>query len=37
MFSLLYLKVEGREIHTDDWPLTPLQKLRFKKIIQRQM
>ena len=37
MFPLLYLKVEGRKIHTDDWPLTPLQKLGFKKIIQGQM
>ena len=37
MFPLLYLKVEGRKIHTDDWPLTPLQKLWFKKIIQGQM
>ena len=37
MFPLLYLKVQGRKIHTDDWPLTPLQKLRLKKIIQRQM
>ena len=37
MFPLLYLKVSGHNIHTDDWPLTPLQKLWFKKVIQGQM
>ena len=37
MFPLLYLKVVGHKIHTDDWPLTPLQKLGFQKIIQGQM
>ena len=37
MFLLLHFEVEGHQTHTYGWPLTSLQKLWVKKLIQGHM